>query len=94
MDLFRHYQVDNEVTFQKLEEATVLVHLATGRIHHTNATGSRIWELLEEGRSVGEILRILENEFDASPDRLAGEVEQFLEQLSAEQMIHVAGSKT
>ena len=93
MDFSCHYQVDSEVTFQKLEEATVLVHLVSGRIHHTNATGSRIWELLEAGRSVGEILQTLEKEFEASPDHLQAEVEQFLEQLSTEKMIHRVGSE-
>ena len=93
MNLSDHYQVDSEVTFQKLEDATVLVHLTTGRIHHTNATGSRVWELLEAGRSVGEILETLQTEFEASGEQLQAEVGQFLEQLSTENMIHPAGAK-
>ena len=91
MDLSCRYQVDSEVTFQKLEEATVLVHLTTGRIHHTNATGSRIWELLEAGKSVGEILTTLEGEFDIAPAQLQAELDTFIQQLSSEKMVRPAG---
>ncbi len=88
MDDSRRYQVDAEVTFQKLGEETVIVHLGTGRIHHTNATGSRIWELLECGRSVPEIRDTLLREFEAPPAQLQQELESFLQQLSTENMIH------
>jgi hypothetical protein len=87
VDYSNRYQVDSEVSFQKLEDATVIVHLGSGRIHHTNATGSRIWELLCEGRSLQETLASLHEEFDVSEEQLRGELEQFVEQLSAEKMI-------
>ena len=88
------FQTDTEVSFQRLGDETVLVHLGTGRIHHANATGSRIWELLEGGRSVEELLKILQDEFDAPPDRLQQEVAAFIEQLAAEKMIHSMPSHT
>ena len=89
MELSSRYQVDDEVTFQKLEDSTVLVHLTTGRIHHTNATGSRIWELLQAGQSLAEILKTLETEFDAAPGGLRADLEGFVEQLSKENMIRL-----
>ncbi len=82
------FRPDDEVTFQNLGEETVIVHLGTGRIHHTNPTGSRIWELLESGRSLGEIRQALLEEFDASPVELQQALDAFVAQLSAEQMIH------
>jgi hypothetical protein len=88
MDESNRFRPDDDVTFQKLGEETVIVHLGTGRIHHTNATGSRIWELIEGGRSLGEIREALVGEFDASPGHLQEALETFVAQLSAEQMIH------
>ena len=82
------YQTDTEVTFQKLGDETVIVHLGTGRIHHANATGSRIWELLEGGRSIEEVLKILQDEFEVPPEKLRQEVMGFIEQLASEKMIH------
>lgn len=91
MDLSQRYQTEGEVAFQKLGEETVLVHLTTGRIHHTNITGSRIWELLEAGQSLGEIVATLRDEFDAPPGQLESEVEKFVEQLSGEKMVKLRG---
>jgi len=87
VDFTRRYQADAEVTFQRLEDATVLVHLGSGRIHHTNLTGSRIWELLEAGKSLDEALQILGAEFDAPIEQIRKEVAEFVELLEGEKMI-------
>jgi len=93
MDSSTRYQFDADVTFQKLEDATVIVHLGTGRIHHTkNATASRIWELLNEGRSVEEMLAVLGQEFEAPPEQLRREVAEFLGLLAEENMIAPTGA--
>ncbi len=92
MDSTTRYQCDADVTFQKLEDATVIVHLGTGRIHHTNATGSRIWELLNEGRSVAEVLAVLGAEFDAPAEELQQELADFVGLLAGENMISPAGA--
>ena len=90
MDLSHRYQPDLEVSYQRLEESTVIVHLGTGRIHHTNETGSRVWELLEQGRSLGEVLATLRGEFDAPAKQLEREVEDFVRKLEEEKMIQPA----
>jgi hypothetical protein len=87
VDFSARYQADAEVTFQRLDEATVIVHLGTGRIHHTNLTGSRIWELLAEGRSLEDIYNTLLDEFDVPPEQLRSDLESFVQELSAEKMI-------
>jgi hypothetical protein len=92
MDLSIRYQVDGEVSFQRLEDATVIVHLSTGRIHHTNATGSRLWELLEQGRPINEMLAILGQEFEAPAEQIQKDVVDFLELLSKEKMISPIGN--
>jgi hypothetical protein len=93
MNLSSRYEIDLEVSSQRLKDATVIVHLATGKIHHTNETGSRIWELVEQGRSGAEILDTLESEFDAPRDQLERELEGFLEQLVAQKMIRERGQR-
>jgi hypothetical protein len=87
MDLSVRYQPNDDVTFQRLEDTTVIVHLGTGRIHHTNVTGSRIWELLAEGRSLEEMLPPLADEFEAPPERLRSDLESFIRTLLEANMI-------
>lgn len=84
------YNVHDDVTFQKLDDETVVVHLGTGKIHHTNPTGSRVWELLQQGRSLGQILQTLQSEFDTIPADLERDVAEFLELLERESVVEQA----
>jgi len=84
------YVVDPEVTFQELGDETVLVHLGTGKIHHTNATGGRVWELLQEGLGTEEILDRLDGEFESANEKLRLDVEEFIQRLAAEKIIQNA----
>ena len=92
MNLSDRYEADGEVSYQKLDDVTVIVHLSSGRIHHTNSTGSRIWELLENGRSMGEVLTQLEQEFRTPPDQFRQEVEEFVERLVNEKILRPVGT--
>ena len=46
-----------------LAEGAVLLNLRTNRYHSLNATGTRIWALLLEGRAEDEIVRTLSTEY-------------------------------
>lgn len=81
------YRIDPDVVSEKLGGEIVLVQLETGKIHHTNETGSRVWELLQQGRSVDEILNILHGEYPASPTVVSRDVREFLDSLGREKMI-------
>jgi len=87
----RRYKVHDDVTFQKLDDETVVVHLGTSKIHHTNPTGSRVWEMVQEGRSVGEMVQTLQSEFKASPADIERDVAEFLEALERENVVESTG---
>jgi hypothetical protein len=84
------YVVDPEVTFQELGDETVLVHLTTGKIHHTNATGGRVWALLQEGLDTEEILDRLQGEYESTSEKLRADVEGFIQTLATEKIIQNA----
>ena len=90
MNPARRYTVHDDVTFQKLDDETVVVHLGTGKIHHTNPTGSRVWELLQQGQSLGEIIQTLQAEFEASTAELERDVTEFLAELERENVVETA----
>lgn len=49
-----------------------------------NEIGSRIWTLLEQPRCVGEVCRLLQEEYDVRPDLCQRTVLAFLTDLQAE----------
>lgn len=71
----------------RLGDAGVLVHLQTNRIFELNATGVRTWELLGEGRGLGEIERILQDEYAADRGELRAELLALIEALAREGLV-------
>lgn len=76
-----------DVVSSRLGDAGVLVNLKTNRILELNVTGIRIWELIGEGLSVGEIGQRLHREFDAAPDEVQSELERLIHDLAREGLI-------
>jgi len=78
------------VEFRELGEegGAVLLHLGTGAYHGTNEVGALIWEFLgDEGMSFGEIVGRLRSELEDTPDDLASEISEFLEELAGRELI-------
>jgi Coenzyme PQQ synthesis protein D (PqqD) len=54
-----------------------------------SGSGGRIWELLEEPRTVGQLCQSLVGEFDGAPERIYRELFAFLDKLQLEHAIQV-----
>jgi hypothetical protein len=67
--------------------SAVLVHLESNRIFELNATGARVWSLLEQGVPRDEILTRLQQEFQVSSDDVAATVDDLLASLEREHLI-------
>jgi hypothetical protein len=73
----------SEVVARRLDDRTVVVNLQTNRIYELNRTGSRLWELLEDGLDRPSIERKMLDEFNVDGTKLAGEIDRILLDLSA-----------
>lgn len=60
---------------------TVMMSIPRGKYFAVEGTGQRIWELMAEPVTVGEIVDRLVEEYDVDRDRCAGEVINFLGEL-------------
>jgi Coenzyme PQQ synthesis protein D (PqqD) len=88
-DLLQHqmFHQNPDVVSSRLGDAGVLVNLRTNRILELNVTGIRIWELIGDGLSVGEIGQRLHAEFDAPPDEVHSELRRLIGELTREGLI-------
>lgn len=50
-------------------------------IYTTNEVGGRTWDLIDGKRSLQEILAIIVDEYDVTPDEAKADVEEFVKQL-------------
>ena len=76
-----------EVIAKRLDKATVLVDVPSGRIFELNETGTRIWELLGEGLDADSIKHHLVDEFEVEHSQAEDEVRRLLEQLRTEGLL-------
>jgi hypothetical protein len=76
-----------DVIARNVGTSAVLIHLDSNRIFELNATGSRVWTLLEEGLDRDAICARLHAEFDSSPEDVNREVDELLSELKRERII-------
>ena len=70
-------------------EGGVLLHMATGQYHGVNPVGLAIWELLDDGATVGEIVERLRDRVEDPPPNLDDEVVQFLTSVHERDLVAV-----
>ena len=76
-----------DVAARRLEDEVVLVNLQTNHIYSLNATGSRVWELLDVPRTRAEVVDALVTEFDVERPTIERETDELLASLSDAQLI-------
>jgi hypothetical protein len=79
--------VSDEQVSTALGDETVILGMQDGVYYGLDAVGARIWALLASPRRVSDLVRILCDEFDVSPDRLERDVLTLLDELADHELI-------
>jgi Coenzyme PQQ synthesis protein D (PqqD) len=69
------------------QDGAVLLDIEQGLCFSLNPVGTRIWEMLKDGRSVDEISDALEQEFHVPRTQLLSDISDFLEQLAKMRLV-------
>jgi hypothetical protein len=80
-----------DVAARRLEDEVVLVNLRTNHIYSLNATGSRVWELLDQPRSRDEVVDALVEEFEVDRGTLERETDELLSSLHEANLVAAGG---
>lgn len=78
----------NQVSCDLSGEAVIL-HLQDGIYYGLNPVGARIWQLLQEPRTVGDITSRILDEYDVEPSRCDQDLSALLLELSSRKLIEV-----
>lgn len=76
-----------DVVFRELEGESVLLNLATGIYFGLNATGTRMWQLIETHRTLAPVVVELAREFDAPPPQLEADLLELVAQLESKRLL-------
>jgi len=67
----------------------VILNLKAGVYHGLDATGARIWELIQEPRTLGEVRDTLLSEYDVEPDRCERDLLELIASMAAAGLVDV-----
>ncbi|MGC2333919.1 MAG: PqqD family protein [Candidatus Acidiferrales bacterium] len=82
-------RVNEQVVFRKLEAEGILVRLDTTEYFGLDSLGIRIWSLLEQGRSLPEVLQELLKEYECDEQRCREDLLQFVGRLADHGLVFV-----
>lgn len=79
-----------DVITRRIGGEVVILDLASGEYFGLNAVGARAWQLLGEGKTLGDVCAALAMEYDMTPDEVQPDVLRLAEDLDARHLISVA----
>ena len=81
------YRVNDRALCRQIGDEAVILDLDSGVYYGLNATGARVWELLELNTPVSDIYDLMLGEFEVTPDSLNGDVQELLRDLVAKGLV-------
>ena len=70
-----------------LEDELVMMSVDLGRYFGLNPTAGRVWELLEEPRTLDDLCNALQEEYEVAPEICRRELTELLEDLKQQGLI-------
>lgn len=83
-------RVRDTVVARPLREEMVLLDLDSGIYYSLNPLGALIWSHLERGATPAAIIAAITAEYDVQPDVAAADLQAFLAELRARNLVTVA----
>jgi hypothetical protein len=81
----------DQILTQRASDSQILLNLAGGEYYALDEVGSRVWELCDGTRTVGEVVVIVSGEYDAPADTIQADVLELLEDLLNEKLVIMDG---
>ena len=80
-------QVPEDVVFRELDGEAVVLNLDSGIYFGLDEVGTRIWQLIDEHRSLRRAWEALQTEFDAPSAQLEADLIAFVDHLRAKGLV-------
>ena len=90
MNMTSKFVISPEARHRRVGEETVILHLGSGTYFGLNPVGARVWQLIETGKSLGEMCDAMTDEFDVSREVLERDVLALLRDLADNNLLSVA----
>ena len=89
LSLSSRVKISEHTLFQELSGEAVLLELSRGVYFGLDAVGTRIWQLLGEGRSLQETVATLVDEYDVAAEQGAEDLLALVRELQEHRLIEI-----
>lgn len=89
IDRVKNIKVSEEVLSQELRGETVLLDLSSEQYFGLDQVGTRIWQLIKEGRDIDDTFKVILAEYEVDQEKLEADMEMFLTSLTEAGLIEV-----
>lgn len=76
-----------QVMARQVGEETVILDLPSGTYFGLDPIGARMWQLMGEGRTLGEVCEAMLKEYDVSRDALEHDILELAQKLLAQKLV-------
>ncbi|MBN4059033.1 PqqD family protein [Endomicrobium sp. AH-315-J14] len=83
-------KASDDVLSRVIDGDAVLLDLASGTYFGLNEVGSRVWELISAGSTVGDVRTTIHSEFEVDQATLDADLEELFTSLTAKGLIEIA----
>ena len=87
LDDTRRFRCPETVAASVLDGEAVMIHLQSGRYYSAEGSAAVVWQLLESGVSLGDIVTKVAEHFGVSRDRAGEDVGRFVTELVREELL-------
>lgn len=87
MNIAEFVSVSKDQTSTVLDNETVIVNLQAGTYYSLDATGSRVWQLIQAPISIADVCAMLEQEFQVEPSQCRKDILELMDNLAEEGLI-------
>ncbi len=88
------YAIDRELIADRIvENEAVILNLDNGMYYSLNEIGTRVWQMVDTGKSSADIVKTLLQEYSVKPEILEKDVEAIITELLQEKLIKKSRGK-
>jgi hypothetical protein len=91
MTLSDRVEIPSQVMTRTVGEEVVMLDLAGGTYFGLDPVGARIWELMADGKTLGEIRDQMLQEYEVTREELERDILRLAEELNGQGLIQVIG---
>lgn len=85
-------KIDSNAHYTVIDDTAIVLDGRRGKYLGLNETASRILDLLAEGRTAGQVLETMSDEYDIEPAVLRRDIARFIAEMEGMGLLTAAGS--